>query len=147
MLSRAIVTEAKDGRPSPAAIYECNKSSNGELALLLSNRSLAHLRLGDANAAVEDAEACVQADTTIEKGHMRLLLALEAHGASAQMQLEACERGLQACPDGPLLSGRQQRLAKTVKAQVPSSCQHRPRVSIGRQRLLTVFGAANRTAC
>jgi hypothetical protein len=137
MLSRAIVTEAKDGRPSPAAIYESNKSSNG----------LAHLRLGDANAAVEDAEACVQADTTIEKGHMRLLLALEAHGASAQMQLEACERGLQACPDGPLLSGRQQRLAKTVKAQVPSSCQHRPRVSIGRQRLLTVFGAANRTAC
>ena len=98
MLVRGLETD-KDGVASAADLFACNKRSNGELAKLLSNRSLANLKRGDHSAAVEDADACVKADTTVEKGHLRLVLALEASGASLQDQLEVCERGLAACPD------------------------------------------------
>ena len=35
------------------ALFRANQESGGELAKLLSNRSLAHLKLGDAAAAME----------------------------------------------------------------------------------------------
>lgn len=116
MLTRGLEID-EDGVAGAADLYACNQSTNGELAKLLSNRSLANLRRGDHSAAVEDADACVKADTTIEKGHMRLILALEASGATLQAQYEVCERGLAACPDGPLLRGRKDRLAKAIARQ------------------------------
>ena len=61
--------------------------------------SHAHLKAGKHAEATADAEACVAADPTLEKGHMRLLLALEAAPEPClTRQLEACERGLRACP-------------------------------------------------
>ena len=115
-LTRELKTD-DEGVASAADLYALNVACGGELAKLLSNRSLAHLKSGDAAAAVEDADACVRADTTIEKGHMRLVVALEAAAAPMERQLEACERGLQACPQGSLLLMRRSRLAKAVARQ------------------------------
>ena len=128
MYTMAIDSLARDlktdnGVASAADLYALNRESGGELAKLLSNRSLAHLKQGDASAAVEDADACVKADTTIEKAHMRLVVALEAEGAPAARQLEACERGLHACPDGRLLLARRERLVKAVAKQQPAAAE------------------------
>jgi tetratricopeptide (TPR) repeat protein len=114
-LSRELKTD--NGVASAADLYALNQQSGGELAKLLSNRSLAHLKQGDAAAAVEDADACVKADMTVEKGHMRLVVALEALAAPPEQQLRACEAGLQAVPQGSLLLARKQRLLKAVAAQ------------------------------
>jgi hypothetical protein len=91
---------AEDVRAAaPQSLFQLNRVSGGELAKLLSNRSHAHLKAGDHAEATADAEACVAADPTLEKGHMRLLLALEASPKPClARQLEACERGLRACP-------------------------------------------------
>lgn len=114
-LSRELKTN--DGVASAADLYALNCQSGGELAKLLSNRSLAHLKQGDAAAAVEDADACVKADMTVEKGHMRLVVALEALAAPLAQQLKACEAGLAAVPQGSLLRARKQRLLKAIAAQ------------------------------
>ena len=48
--------------PSDAAgWFALDVKSKGLLHLLCSNRSLAHLNLGDTSAAIQDAEACCQA--------------------------------------------------------------------------------------
>ena len=64
MYTMAIASLARDlktdnGVASAADLYALNRESGGELAKLLSNRSLAHLKQGDASAAVEDAKKVV----------------------------------------------------------------------------------------
>lgn len=120
-LSRGLKTD--NGVASAADIYALNVESGGELAKLLSNRSLAHLKQGDAAAAVEDADACVKADMTVEKGHMRLVVALEALAAPLEQQLKACEAGLQAVPQGSLLHARRKRLLKAIASQPKAKAQ------------------------
>eukprot|EP00747_Dinoflagellata_sp_TGD_P165227 gnl/TRDRNA2_/TRDRNA2_186234_c0_seq1.p1 gnl/TRDRNA2_/TRDRNA2_186234_c0~~gnl/TRDRNA2_/TRDRNA2_186234_c0_seq1.p1 ORF type:complete len:319 (+),score=88.78 gnl/TRDRNA2_/TRDRNA2_186234_c0_seq1:106-1062(+) len=107
----------KDGRAAAEDLFRLNKSCDGELAKLLSNRSLAHLKQGDAAGAVEDADACTKAEPTFDKGHMRLVAALESEGATLLRQLEACDVGLAVCPNSELLRSRRERLAKAVATQ------------------------------
>lgn len=88
----------EDGIATDADLAACNKETEGKLAALLSERSSLYLRTGDHAAAIEDAETCTRADPSYEKGHLRLAVAYEAAGAALQLQLEACERGVAACP-------------------------------------------------
>lgn len=80
------------------------------LHLLCSNRSLAHLNLGDTSAAIQDAEACCQARPGFAKGHQRLLAALAAAGAPLEERREACARGRRACPNSAELRDAQAEL-------------------------------------
>mmetsp|Transcript_7222 Transcript_7222/g.20028 ORF Transcript_7222/g.20028 Transcript_7222/m.20028 type:complete len:342 (-) Transcript_7222:100-1125(-) len=116
LLSKGIPRD-QNGIAADADLLALNKSSSGQLAKLLSNRSLAHLKQGDAEAAAEDADACTRADPTFEKGHLRLLAALEALGAALPQQLEACDRALGACPESELLVTRKWRLKKAIAEQ------------------------------
>jgi len=106
-----------NGVASAANLFSCNGSSGGELAKLLSNRSLVYLKQGDVPAALEDAETCTLADPSFEKGYMRLVAALEASGAPLEKQLEACERGLEQCPGGEMLTSRKWRLKKAFASK------------------------------
>jgi len=115
----------KDGVAAPADLRELNNSSGGELAKLLSNRSAVYLRQQDVEAAVEDAEACTHADPSFEKGHLRLLAALDAAGASHARRSAACRVALEACPDSQFIRTRSDRLQKESvqeEEHVKTSC-------------------------
>eukprot|EP00429_Kryptoperidinium_foliaceum_P079036 CAMPEP_0176224682 /NCGR_PEP_ID=MMETSP0121_2-20121125/21378_1 /TAXON_ID=160619 /ORGANISM="Kryptoperidinium foliaceum, Strain CCMP 1326" /LENGTH=400 /DNA_ID=CAMNT_0017563939 /DNA_START=8 /DNA_END=1207 /DNA_ORIENTATION=+ len=107
----------KDGIATDADLAACNKETEGKLAALLSERSSLYLRTGDHAAAIEDAETCTRADPSYEKGHLRLAVAYEAAGAALQLQLEACERGVAACPSSEVLVARKWRLKKAIAEQ------------------------------
>ena len=83
-----------------AAWFEANTACQGTLHLLLSNRSLALLKVGDAAGAAEDAEHCCAAKPDFAKGHLRLLAALAAmpDAPSPGARRKACLRGIRACP-------------------------------------------------
>jgi hypothetical protein len=83
-----------------AAWFARDTSSGGVLHQLLSNRSLAFLKAGDAAAAAEDAEHCCLAKPDFAKGHLRLLAALAAMEGEATLEerQRACLRGIRACP-------------------------------------------------
>ena len=94
--------------PSDAAgWFALDVKSKGVLHLLCSNRSLAHLNLGDTSAAIQDAEACCSARPGFAKGHQRLLAALAAAGAPLEERREACARGRRACPNSAELRDAQ----------------------------------------
>ncbi len=78
--------------------FSIDTSSGGVLHALLSNRSLTLLKQGDATAAAADAEHCTCARPDWPKGHLRVLQALEACGASVEERSSACARALRACP-------------------------------------------------
>ncbi|CAK0830157.1 unnamed protein product [Prorocentrum cordatum] len=105
------------GFAADAELMKFNASSKGHLAQLLSERSAVHLKLGDFAAAVEDADACTRADPESERGHARLAVAHEAACSSLRVQLEACERGLTACPGSKFLVTRKWRLKKAIAEQ------------------------------
>tara|TARA_B110001452_G_scaffold106748_1_gene88449 strand:- start:1016 stop:1957 length:942 start_codon:yes stop_codon:yes gene_type:complete len=86
-----------------AELYRLDEASGGALHALLSNRSFAHLEQGDSAAAVDDAALCCLARPDFAKGHMRLLAALQANGASNAERRSACARGLRACPTSSAL--------------------------------------------
>ena len=73
-----------------AELYRLDEASGGALHALLSNRSFAHLEQGDSAAAVDDAALCCLARPDFAKGHMRLLAALQANGASNAERRSAC---------------------------------------------------------
>eukprot|EP00444_Apocalathium_aciculiferum_P000382 CAMPEP_0183392288 /NCGR_PEP_ID=MMETSP0370-20130417/7039_1 /TAXON_ID=268820 /ORGANISM="Peridinium aciculiferum, Strain PAER-2" /LENGTH=343 /DNA_ID=CAMNT_0025572193 /DNA_START=49 /DNA_END=1080 /DNA_ORIENTATION=+ len=112
------------GKASDADLVKYNKSSDGTLAKLLSDRSNVYLRQGNMEDAVEDAQTCTRADPANEKGHLRVAVALEAAGAALQLQLEACEAGLAACPESEVLVNRKWRLKKAI-AEQPESVRAR----------------------
>jgi len=107
----------KNGVISDTDLAALNKSSEGLLAELLCGRSHIYLRQRDFTAALEDAETCTRADPSYEKGHLRLAVAYESAGVDLALQLEACERGLEACPGSELLVTRKWRLKKAVAEQ------------------------------
>lgn len=134
MATRGIERD-ENGFASPGDLYQCDLNVNGELSKLLANRSLAHLKLKDFCASLEDAEASIQALPTYEKGHLRVLAAMEAmnevaaepsskttvsdHGLrffSNVEKLNVVKRGLDACPDANYLSMKLGRLECLVKA-------------------------------
>lgn len=104
----------RNGRARDEDLVALNKSSSGRLSELLCGRSHVYLRQGDIEAAVEDAETCTRADPSYEKGHLRLAVAYESAGASLSQQLEACERGLENCPQSEILVTRKWRLKKSI---------------------------------
>lgn len=112
---------SREGVATDADLEEWCRKSEGKLAQLLSDRSRVYLRLGDTAAAVEDADTCSRADPAFEKGHVRLAVAYEAAGAALEIQLEACERGLAACPASSPLLTRVWRLRKAVAEQKASA--------------------------
>ena len=95
----------KEGNAAPAALAEYNQNSDGELIKLLCNRSMCHLKASppDHDAAIADGQAAAHADPSVEKAHMRLVMALEASGADAALVRAAVGRGLGSCPFGKLL--------------------------------------------
>ena len=105
----------ENGRASPRDLFACQQQTGGALSKLLSNRSLAHLRLGD-DAAIDDAVACTHADPSWEKGHLRVLQALQAQGAPVEQQLQAVHRGIAACPEGTLLRMEEKKLESAAAA-------------------------------
>jgi len=109
----------KNGRASRSDLQELNKSCDGMLAKLLSNRSMTHLRVNDLPAAIEDAETCTHADPSFEKGHMRLLVALDAAAVPLPQQLAACEESVGSCPHSQALIMRKWKLKKAV-AEMPA---------------------------
>lgn len=72
------VARDENGFASAGDLYQCNIKVGGELSKCLCNRSLSHLKLQDFEASLEDAESSVQADPMYEKGHLRILAAMEA---------------------------------------------------------------------
>ena len=73
------------------------KDGSGE-AVLLANRSLCHLRLGEAATALSDALATTIGAPGWAKGHARKAMALQALGEHAPA-LEAIEQALRLAPD------------------------------------------------
>ena len=99
MFTLAIDMILGDTTPTTAAEwFAADADSKGMLHLLCSNRSLAHLSLQDSAAAADDAEHCCLARPDFVKGHLRLLAALRLGDAPVQEQIDACSRGLRACP-------------------------------------------------
>ena len=92
--------------------YRLDGESNGALHALLANRSFAYLQQTDPAAAVVDAEYCCLARPEFAKGHMRLLAALEANGATASERRAACARGIRACPASAALKDEWSRLGE-----------------------------------
>jgi len=107
----------ENGCATDADLLKQNKTSEGRLAKLLANRSLVYLKKQDLPAALTDAETCVRAEPGYEKGQVRLLAALEASGVSLPRQLEACEKGLEACPGSELITKWKWRVKKALAAQ------------------------------
>lgn len=103
-----------NGVASDADLVALNKSSEGVLAELLCGRSAVYLRQKDVAAALEDAETCVLAAPDYEKGHLRLAVTYESAGVNLAKQLEACERGLEACSHSEVLVKRKWRLKKAL---------------------------------
>ena len=99
------------GEMADGAWYSLDKRSEGVLHLLCSNRSLAHLKLGDFDAAAMDAEHCCQARPDFAKGHLRLLAAIEAAGAPLAERQAVCARGIRACPQSKELREHKAALA------------------------------------
>mmetsp|Transcript_17724 Transcript_17724/g.31620 ORF Transcript_17724/g.31620 Transcript_17724/m.31620 type:complete len:337 (+) Transcript_17724:79-1089(+) len=116
LLARGMARD-NNGVAATKDLVALNKSSNGQLGKLLSNRSLMYLKEGDVAAALEDADTCTRADPSFEKGHMRLVAALEASGRPFQDLLEAVEQGLAACPDSEMLVNRKWSLKKAIANQ------------------------------
>eukprot|EP00928_Gymnodinium_smaydae_P071764 TRINITY_DN55257_c0_g1_i1.p1 TRINITY_DN55257_c0_g1~~TRINITY_DN55257_c0_g1_i1.p1 ORF type:complete len:357 (+),score=119.49 TRINITY_DN55257_c0_g1_i1:59-1072(+) len=116
VLTRGMKRDA-DGIAANEDVVERNKASEGRLAKLLANRSFTHLKQGDVAAAIEDAETCTRADPAFEKGHIRLVVALETSAAPVARRLEACERGLESCVDSELLVKMKWRLKKALAAE------------------------------
>ncbi|CAK8990986.1 Aurora kinase B (Aurora 1) (Aurora- and IPL1-like midbody-associated protein 1) (AIM-1) (Aurora/IPL1-related kinase 2) (ARK-2) (Aurora-related kinase 2) (STK-1) (Serine/threonine-protein kinase 12) (Serine/threonine-protein kinase 5) (Serine/threonine-protein kinase aurora-B) [Durusdinium trenchii] len=76
------------------AIAKCGSGKWYEKeAALHSNRSLVNLKLGDAGAALDDAEAALESDPRWAKAHVRKALALGATGEHEQAQ-RCFERGI-----------------------------------------------------
>lgn len=108
----------KDGFANPGDLYECNIKTKGELSKLLANRSLSHLKLEDYQASLEDGEASIQAEPTFEKGHLRILAAMEKIGKiSNEDKLLVVQRGILACPNGETLKMKVGRLESLVLAE------------------------------
>ena len=89
---------AKKVPTSPAEWFAADRASGGMLHMLLSNRSMVMLKQEDFAAAAEDAEHCCKAKPDFVKGHLRLLAALKANGASLPERMEAADRARRACP-------------------------------------------------
>lgn len=106
-----------DGVAADADLLSLNKSSEGKLASVLLDRSRAHLREGDAAAAMEDADTSTRADPASEEGYLCLAVAQAASGVSLQVQLETCERGIEECPASEVLINRKWKLKKAVAEQ------------------------------
>jgi len=102
----------ENGVAKPEDLRKQNDKSNGELVKLLSNRSAVYLRQKDVPAALEDAQACTDADAKFEKGHLRLLMALDAAAASLSEREAACTKAVEACPDSQYIRTRWERLQK-----------------------------------
>ncbi|GMI38326.1 hypothetical protein TeGR_g2914 [Tetraparma gracilis] len=77
------------------------------LSQLLSNRSLAFLKLSDHAAAGSDAQLCTWARPGWPKGHLRLLAALDAKGASVDERRTAARNALLACPGDKELEAKE----------------------------------------
>ena len=92
--------------------YRLDGESNGALHALLANRSFAYLQQTDPAAAVVDAEYCCLARPEFAKGHLRLLAALEANGATASERRAVCARGIRACPASAALKDEWSRLGE-----------------------------------
>ena len=114
--ARARRYRAPGDSEKPVAWYALDAASKGVLHLLLSNRSLAFLKLDDPAAAVDDAEHCCLAAPGFAKGHLRLLAAMQAHGTSVADRRRACIRGLRACPSNRDLIEAMQELDAEVRA-------------------------------
>eukprot|EP00929_Paragymnodinium_shiwhaense_P016858 TRINITY_DN12551_c0_g1_i1.p1 TRINITY_DN12551_c0_g1~~TRINITY_DN12551_c0_g1_i1.p1 ORF type:complete len:347 (-),score=117.11 TRINITY_DN12551_c0_g1_i1:181-1221(-) len=110
-----------NGVAKDADLLSLNKRSEGRLAKLLANRSFTHLKQGDTDAAVEDAGTATRADPAFEKGHLRLLAALEAAGAPPRQLLEACEHAVEACIESEALVTRKWQLKKAVAAEAEAA--------------------------
>ena len=80
-----------------AAHYSCAISIGGDDAKLRSNRSGAFLGMKEADLAVEDAQRCVQLDSSWGKGYSRLGAALLERG-DWEAALAAYEDGLEVEP-------------------------------------------------
>jgi len=116
VLARGLSKDS-NGRASQDDLMKLNKSSQGQLAELLSGRSNCYLRQKDLAAAIEDAETCTTADPAFEKGHLRLAVAYEAAGVPLRLQLEACLRAVDECPGSEILVARKWRLKKALAEQ------------------------------
>ena len=73
----------KDGQPNDAAAFYTKALSYApDSHVLLSNRSAARLTAGDAEAALEDATACLRAKPDFARGHARKAAAIERLSAT-----------------------------------------------------------------
>lgn len=96
-------------RPTTSAAWyaaEQRAEPTGVLHKLLSNRSLAHRRAGDADAAIDDARACCACAPGFAKGHLRLLAALTAAGVPRETIRRTAARALLACPTDAALRAK-----------------------------------------
>jgi hypothetical protein len=93
-----LILQGKEPKDA-AAWFSADAASAGVLHLLLSNRSLAFLKVGDAAGAADDAEHACAAKPDFAKGHLRLLAALAAMPEdTVEARRKACLRGIRACP-------------------------------------------------
>lgn len=125
--------------PADGAWYSLDKRSQGVLHLLCSNRSLAHLKLNDFEAAATDAEHCCQARPDFAKGHMRLLAALDATGAPLAERQAACTRGLRACPQSKEL--------RDQRAALAAEMGRAPAEAVGADEAMACAVQLERTRC
>ena len=90
------------------------KEGSGE-AVLLANRSLCHLRLGEAATALSDAIAATIGAPNWAKGHARKAMAMQALGDHAAA-LEAIEQALRLTPDDAAFA----KIKEGIKRELPA---------------------------
>ncbi|KAI7839144.1 hypothetical protein COHA_007147 [Chlorella ohadii] len=93
--------------------YTAALEAGPEDAALYSNRAAARIKLGDAAAALEDAEAAVRLRPDWDKGHYRRGCALEMQGQLEQA-LRAFDSALKLSPDSRDVSDRVRNLKRRL---------------------------------
>ncbi len=139
----ADATPAQAEAPAAAAAagrdwLALERASDGVLHVLLSNRALCHFKADDFAASATDAEHCVAACPTFEKGHLRLLTALTAAGdVGVPERRRVITRGLRCCPDSKALRAARAALDKEAGPSVTAALDAEEAASLAEQLRLT----------
>jgi Ca2+-binding EF-hand superfamily protein len=106
--------------------------------IVTSNRSSAHLKLGQKEEALKDAEKCIQLSKTYAKGHARKAMALHAMKKFSD-EVNAYKVGLKYCPDDKTLKegmekARQSRSSNSKASQAARKTEATLRAAKSRKK-------------
>ncbi|CAB9515833.1 Stress-induced-phosphoprotein 1 [Seminavis robusta] len=103
---------------------------DGKDFLCMANRSAAHLRLGNHDEALRDAERCIKIKASYAKGHVRKAAAFHAMKRYDD-EFKAIREGIRFCPhDETLKQGLEQTKAQRTKSSKASQAARRTQATM-----------------